>query len=90
VEGTSLSTATVRLIFVSNTWNILFEGTISNGKCTIPLKKMTIFEEGTIGEARLEIVIDDALFIPWKESFVVEKQKKVEIAVKAVKTISVS
>jgi len=51
---------------------------------------MTIFEEGTIGEARLEIVIDDALFIPWKESFVVEKQKKVEIAVKAVKTISVS
>lgn len=90
VEGTSLSTATARLVFISSTWNIFFDGTISNGKCTIPLKKMIIFEEGETGEARLEIVIDDALFIPWKESFIVEKAKKVEIEVKAIKSITIS
>jgi hypothetical protein len=91
VEGATLSNAFVRLILETETWNILFTGKIyRDGRCVVPLKKMTIFEEGTIGKAHLEIIIDDAIFVPWEDKFKVEGAKKVKVEIAPQTKISVN
>jgi hypothetical protein len=82
VEGTSLNNSSVRLILESDSWNLLFFGKIyKDGRCIVPLKKMAVLPEGTIGKARLEIIIDEMIFVPWEESFVVEGSKKVKVEI---------
>lgn len=91
VEGASLGNSSVRLILESEQWNILLFGKIyKDGRCVVPLKKMTIFPEGTIGKARLEVIIDDTLFVPWEETFIVEGAKKVTIEIKPQSKVSVN
>ena len=80
VAGTTLSNATVRLICEAEPWNIVFYGKIYNdGRCVVPLKKMSVYPEGTVGKAKLEIILDDVLFVPWEEVFIVEGAKKVTV-----------
>ena len=91
VEGTSLGNSSVRLIIETEGWNILFYGKIyRDGRCVVPLKKMSIFPEGTIGKARLEVIIDDLIFIPWEETFIVEGAKKVTIEIVPQNKVSVN
>jgi hypothetical protein len=91
VEGTSLSNSTARLSIESDQWNIFFLGKIyKDGRCVIPLKKMSLFQEGTIGKARLEIIIDDTIFVPWEDTFVVEGAKKVTVEIKPQTKVSVN
>ncbi len=91
VEGATLSNAFVRLILETDTWNVLFAGKIyRDGRCIVPLKKMTIFEEGTIGKAHLEVIIDDAIFVPWEDKFKVEGAKKVKVEIAPQAKISVN
>jgi len=51
---------------------------------------MTIFPEGTIGKAHLEVVIDDTLFVPWEETFIVEGSKKITVEIKPQSKVSVN
>lgn len=91
VEGATLSNSTSRLILESDAWNIVFIGKIyKDGRCIIPLKRMTILPEGTIGKARLEIIIDDTIFVPWEDAFVVEGLKKVSIEILPKSKVSVN
>ena len=80
VSGTTLSNASVRLICETEQQNILFYGKIFNdGRCIVPLKKMNMYPEGTIGKVKLEVVLEDVVFVPWEEAFVVEGAKKVTV-----------
>jgi hypothetical protein len=91
VEGATLSNSFVRLILESDSWNILFTGKIyRDGRCVVPLKKMSIFPEGTIGKAHLEVIIDDSIFVPWEETFQVEGAKKVKVEIAPQSKISVN
>jgi polysaccharide deacetylase 2 family uncharacterized protein YibQ len=91
VEGTSLGNSSVRLILETEGWNILFYGKIyRDGRCVVPLKKMSIFPEGTIGKARLEVIIDDLVFVPWEETFIVEGAKKVTVEIVPQAKVSVN
>jgi hypothetical protein len=91
VEGATLSNAFVRLILESDSWNVLFTGKIyRDGRCVVPLKKMSIFPEGTIGKAHLEVIIDDSMFVPWEETFQVEGAKKVKVEIAPQSKISVN
>lgn len=88
VEGSSLSYATVRLVLEAEPWNLIFTGKIyTDGRCVVPLKRLTIYNEGTIGKASLEVTVDGSLFIPWEETFIVEGNKKVSVEVKKQETI---
>jgi hypothetical protein len=85
LEGASLKNSYARLIIESNDVNLLFNGKIdSNGKCTIPVKKLRgLLETDTRGEIRLEIIAEDMYFTPWKSEFKVEASKQVTVEVKS-------
>jgi hypothetical protein len=80
VEGAKISETQARLILESADWTLMFEGQIDrNGKCNIPIKKLNIFEEGTVGKIRLEVIAENSIFIPWEDDFRVKVSKKVTI-----------
>lgn len=82
IEGT-ISTATVRLLLNTDTWNLVFYGKIKkDGTCIIPIKKLVVFPQGTTGRATLEVVVDDVVFSPWENAFRVEESKKVRVQIK--------
>jgi hypothetical protein len=91
VEGAALINSAARLILESDLWNLVFNGKIyKDGRCIIPLRKMTILPEGTIGKARLEIIIDDTIFVPWEDAFMVEGLKKVSVEILPKSKVSVN
>ncbi len=45
----------------------------------VPIKKLSIFPEGTTGRASLEVIVDDVVFVPWESPFKVEESRKVKI-----------
>lgn len=88
IEGSSLSHASVRLILEAEPWNLIFTGKVfTDGRCVVPLKKLSIYNEGTVGKASLEITVDGSLFIPWEETFIIEGNKKVSVEVKSQVTV---
>jgi TusA-related sulfurtransferase len=84
LEGASVKNSQARLIVESNNLNLLFKGTIdSNGKCSVPIKKLkNLLEESTKGKIRLEVIADDTYFTPWESDFEVETARKVTVEVK--------
>ena len=84
LEGASVKNSQARLIVESDNLNLLFKGTIdSNGKCTVPIKKLkNLLEESTKGKIRLEVIADDTYFTPWESDFEVETARKVTVEVK--------
>jgi hypothetical protein len=85
LEGASIKNSQARLIVESDNLNLLFKGTIdSNGKCSVPIKKLkNLLEESTKGKIRLEVIADDTYFTPWESDFEVETARKVTVEVKS-------
>ena len=82
VEGATLNNTKVRLLVETQDWNVYFNGRMSpDGKCVIPLKKMSILPEGLKGTISLEVIVDNEVFCPWKETFQVQSSKKVKIEI---------
>lgn len=82
VEGSTLSNTKVRLLIESSEWNVYFNGKMtSDGKCVIPLKKMSILSEGLTGKIMLEVTVEDTVFYPWQETFQVQMSKKVRVEI---------
>lgn len=78
-----------RLIVESSRFNLLFEGTIQNNKCNIPIKKLkNILEEGDTGRLRLEVIADDVFFTPWEQDFTARVSKKLTVEVKSSESIT--
>lgn len=91
IEGASLSSAQVRLVIDTNIFNVVFYGKLyKDGKCLVPLKKMNMLPEYTKGQIRLEVVVDDTMFVPWESACVVEGAKKVHVDIKQKKNVSVN
>jgi hypothetical protein len=90
IQGAKLSSSQVRLIFDHEICNVVFYGKIfKEGKCKVPLKKMNFYPEGSKGRVRLEVIVDDTVFVPWEETFVVEGAKKVTVQIKSQKKVDV-
>lgn len=79
IEGSSPEDTYVRIIVESEEWSLVFPGTIRNGKCIVPIKKLGILKEGEIGNIKLEVVAEGNLFIPWEDQFKVKVSKKVTV-----------
>lgn len=83
IEGASIENSEVRLIIESDIWDLLFKGTINSaGKCSIPVKKLSLLPEGTRGKIKLEVIAEDTRFVPWEDRFIVKADKKVYVQVK--------
>ena len=83
VKGASTKNAIARLIFENTKMNVMFNGEIKDNKCTIPLTKFKdILDENSKGEVRLEIIVEDTYFTPWKSQYLVDVAKTVTAEVK--------
>jgi hypothetical protein len=90
VQGAKLSSSQVRLVFDHEICNLVFYGKISkDGKCAVALKKMNFYPEKSTGRVRLEVIVDDTIFIPWEETFIVEGAKKVTVQIKSQKKVDI-
>jgi hypothetical protein len=91
IQGAGLSAAQVRIVLDCDLWNITFYGKLyKDGRCVVPFKKGIPLPEGTRGRARLEVIIDEQLFLPWEDDFIVEGSKKVQVELKEQKSVKVS
>ena len=80
LEGANLKDTEVRLVLESDNWNLMFQGEIdTNGKVTIPIRKLNIFEEGTKGKIKMEVIAEGTVFTPWEDDFEVKMSKKVMV-----------
>lgn len=86
IEGSSPEDTYARIIVESEEWSLVFPGTIRNGKCIVPIKKLGILKEGEIGNIKLEVVAEGNLFIPWEDTFKVKVSKKVTVNLNETKT----
>jgi len=78
LEGANLKDTQVRLVLESDNWNLMFPGEITaSGKVTIPIRKLNIFEEGTKGKIKMEVIAEGTVFTPWEDDFEVKLSKKV-------------
>lgn len=79
VEGAKTDETITRLIVETDDWSLMFPGEIRNGKVNIPIRKLSILEEGQIGKVRLEVIAEGTLFIPWEDEFKIKMSKKVTV-----------
>lgn len=80
VEGANIKDSQVRIVVESNEWSLLFNGNIDeNGKVSIPIKKLSLLEEGATGKIRMEVIADGTIFVPWNDDFIVKLSKKVMV-----------
>jgi hypothetical protein len=82
VKNATLKNSVARLILESNDINLIFNGKIENNKCIIPIKRLKGFlSENSVGHISLELIIEDTLFKPWTDTFVVEEHTSVKVKV---------
>ena len=81
LEGAQLKDTQVRLVLETENWNLLFNGEIDrNGKVNIPIKKLSIFDEGDHGSIKMEVIAEGTVFIPWEQEFEAKRSKKVMLS----------
>lgn len=80
VEGAKTDETITRLIVETEDWTLMFPGEIKNGKVTIPIRKLNIFEEGQRGTIKLEVIAEGTVFIPWQDEFKIKVSKKVSVS----------
>jgi hypothetical protein len=80
ISGAKAINSEARIVIESEDWNLIFPGKIIGGKCIIPLKKLSLLEEGAKGKIKLEVIAEDTYFVPWEENFTVKNSKKVVVS----------
>ena len=82
VKNASLKNSTSRIILETDDISYVFSGTIKDGKCNIPIRKMKgMLPENTKGTMKLEIIVEDVYFAPWSSPFVVDTDKQMVVKV---------
>jgi hypothetical protein len=87
IKGSTPDETFARIIIESEEWSLIFPGTIKNGKCIVPIRKLGIFKEGQVGNIKLEVVAEGNLFVPWEDTYKVKLSKDVVVNVNENKII---
>jgi len=82
-KNASLKGALARLVVESTEGvNLVFNGQIKDGKCSVPIKKLKGFlEENAKGKMCLEVIVEDTYFKPWETDYIVESHTKVAVKI---------
>ena len=83
IKNASLKGSLARLVVESNDGiNLVFNGKIENGKCTIPIHRLKgILDENSRGNMFLEVIVEDTYFKPWKSDFTIEEHTSVKVKI---------
>ena len=92
LQGAKLTESKARLVLESDDMNFIFYGKInSDGKCTVPVRKLKNYlSEDIKGKVKLEVIAEDTYFEPWSDSFEIKASKKVTVEVKSAETEDLS
>jgi hypothetical protein len=78
IEGAEADDAQCRLVIESGAMSLLFEGSLKDEKCSIPIKKLKKYiKAGDTGTMKLEVIADDTFFSPWESDFKAKASRKV-------------
>lgn len=83
LEGASEQNAKARLVVEARGKKLLYEGEVKpNGECLIQLNKLSeLFKAEDMGHLKLEVIADDAYFLPWESECTFDLSKKVFVEV---------
>ena len=83
VKNASLKGSIARLVVESSDGtNLIFNGTIEKGRCSIPIKRLKgLLDENCRGKMSLEIIVEDTYFKPWQTDFIVESSKSIKVKI---------
>lgn len=83
VKNASLKGSVARLIIESTDGvNFVFNGSIQNDKCNIPIRKLKgLLDENARGNMFLEVIVEDTYFKPWESDFIVEEHTSIKVKV---------
>ena len=76
IDGVNIDEVIPRLIIESENVSLMFKGFIEDGKCKIPVDKLSILQEGQVGKIKLEVVADNTIFTPWEDTYRIHKKVK--------------
>ena len=82
IEGADVSKSFTRLIVETpEGTNLLFTGVLSsNGECDISLPNVKKYlSENSTGKLKLEVIVEDNIFVPWESDYFVKASKKVTV-----------
>jgi hypothetical protein len=82
IQGADKSQSQARLVVETKEGvNLLFKGKLSsNGNCEVPLEGLKNFlKESEHGNLKLEIIVEDNIFVPWESEYIVKTSKKVKV-----------
>ena len=82
LEGISISNTICRVVVETETHNLVFDGTITESTCKVPINALRgVLEENATGNMYLEIIADGVYFKPWESTYKVVTDKKVTVEV---------
>lgn len=82
VKNASLKGSVARLVVESPSVNLIFNGTLNESGCIIPIRKVGgLLDENTRGNMYLEVIVEGTYFKPWQSDFVVEEHTSVKVKV---------
>ena len=88
VKNASTKSALARIVVESGGISLLFEGTIRDGKCNIPINRLKgLLDENSRGKIKLEIIVEDTYFIPWQDEFLTETHTGVKVKINEQKRV---
>src|SRR5271165_3805063 len=82
VKNASLKDAFARIIVEAGDFSLMFPGKIKDGKCIVPIKRLKgLLEENIKGQMKLEVIVEDTYFSPWKDEFKIEQHTDVKVQI---------
>ena len=74
------------VIPISEKVSLFFEGSIADSKVEVDISELLKLTDSTEFQGKLEVVIEaeDAIFVPWEDSIIIEKP--LEVKAKTIKT----
>jgi hypothetical protein len=83
IKNASLKDAFARLIIeTKDGLALMFPGKLEDGRCSVPIKRLKgLLDENSRGEVKLEVIVEDTYFSPWKDDFIAEKHTDVKVQI---------
>jgi hypothetical protein len=80
VSGTVATPKPRLLVQLGEGVNLAFEGVVNDGSVDVDIAELLKLTESNEFEAKLEVIVEDCIFVPWEEKIVINKPTIVEAA----------
>ena len=79
IEGITEKEATkivARILIEAVGYDVICKGKVENSKCTVDIPKLPFLIEESTGKIKLEIIVENTVFLPWESTYIVKNRVK--------------